>query len=296
MTQGFHTVCECNERLGCKTLHPQASLIDLSKVGEETDAVRFDFYAVLLIEECPDCCCCCGRKYYDYTTATMVFLKPSEVFRLSSEGALPRKGWLLAFHPDLLYKTTLCTHIENYSFFSYRKEEALHLSQRETATVTCCLENIEAELHHEIDCHSATILSRHIELLLDYCARFYERQFITREERNKDLLQRVDGLLDEHIASPQLLPAGIMPELEMLAEELGLSAAYLSDLLHHTVGQSLNDYFLGRRLYTARRLLQSSNTSARVVASRLGFPTVQQFTTLFRRIIGLSPSECRHEA
>lgn len=292
-TKGFHTVCECNKQLGCETLHPQVSLIDLSKAcHEERSAMKFDFYAILLIEECPDCCCCCGRKYYDYTTATMVFLKPSEVFRLTNDDALPSKGWLLAFHPDLLHQTTLKAHIDDYTFFAYNKEEALHLSQRETSTITCCLENIEEELQHDIDSHTATILSRHIELLLDYCARFYERQFITREERNRDLIHRLDELLHQHIRS-RLLPLGIMPEEGELASQLSLSEAYLRDLLYYAVGQSLSEYFLGMRLKAARRLLQSSDTSAHDVAHRLGFPTVQRFTMLFRRLLGMSPRDCR---
>ena len=188
-TLDIKSVCECNRRLGCKTLHPQASIINLEHPDLEQEAVKFEFYAVLLIEECPDGCGCCGRKYYDYTNATMVFLKPGEIFRMNEAGVLPDKGWLLAFHPDLLYRTSLKNHIRNYTFFSYNKEEALHLSGRETATITCCLENIEEELHHSIDTHTATILSRHIELMLDYCTRFYERQFITRENKNKTVLE-----------------------------------------------------------------------------------------------------------
>ena len=104
---------------------------------------------------------------------------------MSKEDTLPPKGWLLAFHPDLLFRTSLKNHIKNYTFFSYHKEEALHLSRRETSTVTCLLEHIEEELHHPIDAHTGTILSRHIELLLDYCTRFYERQFITRENEKQ---------------------------------------------------------------------------------------------------------------
>lgn len=242
MTKGFHTVRECNRQLGCDTLHAEASLIDLSKAGKEVGAVRFDFFAVLLIEECPDRCCCCGRKYYDYTTATMVFLRPGEVFRLNRDNALPRKGWLLAFDPDLLRATSLRTHLDDYTYFDYTKEEALHLSQRETRTVTCCLQNIEAELHHDIDGHSATILSRHIELLLDYCARFYERQFITREEQGRRLLKQLDGLLADYFASSVSHAAGILPHTCELAAALRLSPAYLTDLVRYTTGQPLGAY------------------------------------------------------
>ena len=185
------TVYECNRCLGCKTLHPQVSLINLESPNLEQEAVKFEFYAILLIEDCPDGCYCCGRKYYDYSNATMVFLTPGEIFRMSENNTLPDKGYLLAFHPDLLFRTSLDNHIKNYTFFAYNKEEALHLSQRETAKVTCCLENIEDELHHAIDTHSGTILSRHIELLLDYCTRYYERQFITRENKNKAILEKL---------------------------------------------------------------------------------------------------------
>ena len=126
------TVYECNRCLGCKTLHPQVSLINLESPNLEQEAVKFEFYAILLIEDCPDGCYCCGRKYYDYSNATMVFLTPGEIFRMSENNTLPDKGYLLAFHPDLLFRTSLDNHIKNYTFFAYNKEEALHLSQRET--------------------------------------------------------------------------------------------------------------------------------------------------------------------
>ena len=193
-TLDIKTVCECNRCLGCKTLHPQVSIINLENPSVYQDAVKFEFYAILLIEDCEGDCDCCGRKYYDYSNATMVFLTPGEIFRMNKNNTLPDKGWLLAFHPDLLLCTTLKNHIDNYTFFFYRKEEALHLSQRETAKVTCCLENIDDELHHSIDMHSNTILSRHIELLLDYCSRYYERQFITRENKNKMILGKMEGI------------------------------------------------------------------------------------------------------
>ena len=208
-TLDIKTVCECCHCLGSKTLHPQVSLINLEKPELEEDAVKFEFYAILLIEDCPDGCCCCGRKYYDYSVATMVFLTPGEIFRMSKEDTLPPKGWLLAFHPDLLFRTSLKNHIKNYTFFSYHKEEALHLSRRETSTVTCLLEHIEEELHHPIDAHTGTILSRHIELLLDYCTRFYERQFITRENKNKLLLARLDRMFDEYLDSGRLSAGGL---------------------------------------------------------------------------------------
>ena len=286
------TVYDCNCRLGCKTLHPQVSIINLENPDLGQDAVKFEFYAILLIEKCDDGCCCCGRKYYDYSNATMVFLNPGEIFKMSEAGVLPDKGWLLAFHPDLLYRTSLRNHIQNYTFFSYRKEEALHLSQRETATITCCLENIEEELQHAIDAHTATILSRHIELMLDYCTRFYERQFITREDKNKNVLKKLDTLLDAYIASGRLRSA-ILPTPEYCASELGLSASYFNDLLKFETGKTLDEYFQLKRLDVAKKMMLNAGSTPTYVARQLGYPNVQYFSRLFKAITGTAPNEYR---
>lgn len=292
-TLDIKTVHECNRCLGCKTLHPQVSIINLEHPGLEQDTVKFEFYAILLIEECLNGCTCCGRKYYDYSNATMVFLTPGEVFRMNEAGALPDKGWLLAFHPDLLFCTSLKNHIRNYTFFSYRKEEALHLSQRETATITCCLENIEEELHHAIDMHSGTILSRYIELMLDYCTRFYERQFITRENRNKTVLEKLEGMLDAYIISGQLL-CGKLPTAEYCAEGLGLSVPYFNDLMKFETGQTLDEYFRFKRLELSKKMLLKADHTPAIVARHLGFPNVQYFSLIFKKITGVSPKEYRY--
>lgn len=291
-TLAIKSVCECNRRLGCRTLHPQVSIINLEHPDFEQEAVKFDFYAVLLIEECPDGCCC-GRKYYDYSNATIVFLKPGEVFRMSEAGVLPDKGWLLAFHPDLLYRTSLKNHIKNYTFFSYSKEEALHLSQRETATITCCLENIEDELHHSIDMHTATILSRHIELMLDYCTRFYERQFITRENKNKNVLAELETLLDDYIASGRLRDS-VLPTSEYCAARLELSVPYFNDLLKLETGKTLDEYFQLKRLEAAKGMLLKTGNTPFAVARQLGYSNVQYFSLLFKKIVGIAPNEYRY--
>lgn len=291
-TLNIKNVCECNRRLGCKTLHPQASIINLEHPDLEQEAVEFEFYAVLLIEECSDGCCCCGRKYYDYSNATMVFLKPGEIFRMSEAGVLPDKGWLLAFHPDLLYRTSLKNQMKNYTFFSYNKKEALHLSQRETTTITCCLKNIEKELHHSIDIHTATILSRHIELMLDYCTRFYERQFITRENKNKAVIEKLETLLNDYIASGKLRNA-LLPTSEYCATELGLSVPYFNDLLKFETGKTLDEYFQLKRLEAAKRMLLKAGNTPAIVTRQLGYVSVQYFSLLFKKITGISPNEYR---
>ncbi len=291
-TLDIKTVCECNRCLHCKTLHPQVSLINLETPPVLQDIIRFDFYAILLIEDCRDGGTCCGRRYYDYSNATMVFLMPGEVFCMTESNTLPDKGYLLVFHPDLLFRTTLNNHIGNYTFFRYAKEEALHLSQRETEKVTCCLWNIEEELHHSIDAHSNIILSRYIELLLDYCTRYYERQFITREAKNKTILETMDKLICEYITSGRLAK-DMLPTERYCAERLGLSVAYFCDLLKFETGRTFDECFQVKRLDAAKQLLlEPANTPVRV-ARTLGYPNVQYFSLLFKRITGLSPNEYR---
>lgn len=286
------SVNECNRYLGCQTLHPQAGVFNLENPPAEQLSLMFDFYAILLVLDCEECCCCCGRKHYDYCFSTMIFLKPGELFCMSEKYALPKKGWLLTFHPDLLFRTDLKRHIDEYSFFSYRKDEALHLSKRETETIECCLENIEEELHHAIDTHTATILSRHIELLLDYSSRFYERQFITREDQNKALLEKMDRMLGEHISSGRLR-FGAMPDAEDYAAQLKLSAAYFNDLVEYVTGSTFEENFEAKRLTIAKRmLLDESNTPAHV-ARHLGYASVQQFCFIFKKITGNCPTDYR---
>lgn len=291
-TLDLKTVYECNRCLGRKTLHPQVSIINLEHPSLKQDAVKFEFYTILLIEECTDGCTCCGRKYYDYSNATMVFLPPGGIFRMSEAGALPDKGWLLTFHPDLLFRTSLKSHIKNYTFFSYRKEEALHLSQRETAIITCCFENIEEELLHAIDTHTSTILSRHIELMLDYCTRFYERQFITRENKNKTILEKLETMLDKYIASGKL-QEGRLPTPAYCAEGLGLSTPYFNDLIKFETGKTLEEYFRFKQLDASKRMLLEAGNTPALVARRLGFPNVQYFSLIFKKITGIAPNEYR---
>lgn len=231
----IETVHQCNCCLGCKTLHPLVSVIDLSKSNLEQQIIKFDFYTILMMEgEIDDILY--GRKYYDYSNASLVFLTPGESIKINKSKALPSKGWLLAFHPDLISQTSLGEHIKDYSFFFYNPEEALHLSQREKAKAVECICNIEEELRHAIDCHSQILISRYIELLLDHCNRFYERQFITRCEANKKIMKKTDVLLKDYILSGKL-KYNTSPSLGYCAKILQLSSHYFNDLLKFESGK-----------------------------------------------------------
>lgn len=289
-TLDIKTVYECNGYLGSKTFHPQASIISFENPWPEYDSVKFGFYAVLLIEECTEGCCCCGRRYYDYSNATMVFLAPGEIFRMGENNMLPQKGWLLAFDTDLLLRTALKSHIGDYTFFSYRGEEALHLSQREKNKAVCCFGEIEEELHHAVDSHSSKLISRYIELLLDYCTRFYERQFITREEKNKTILSKLDRVLDDYIESGKLRN-GQLPAPEYCAGVLNLSTGYFNDLLKFETGKRLTEYFQFKRMDAAKRMLLKPGNMPGYVSRQLGFTDMRHFSFIFKKITGKAPGE-----
>ena len=292
-TLDIKTVCECNRCLGCKTLHPQVSIINLENPSVYQDAVKFEFYAILLIEDCEGDCDCCGRKYYDYSNATMVFLTPGEIFRMNKNKYASGQRLAAGISSRFIALYYVKESYRQLYFLFYRKEEALHLSQRETAKVTCCLENIDDELHHSIDMHSNTILSRHIELLLDYCSRYYERQFITRENKNKMILGKMEGILDEYITSGKL-QEGKLPTSGCCAEKLNLSTAYFDDLLRFETGKTLAEYFQFKCLYTAKKMLSEGGNTPAAVARRLGYPSVQYFSLVFKKATGVAPNEYRY--
>lgn len=286
------TICDCTDRWGGATLHPSVGVLDLQKSRMGSDVARVQLYCVLLTERCPSCCCTCGRRDDDFSYATLRCLSPGDVLDWSDGQSWPDRGFLLMFHPDLLTQTSLGCHMADYSFFAYRRDEALHLSCREAKTVGLCVDSIKEELAHPVDKHSATILARHIELLLDYCSRFYERQFITREKCIRQLLGRLDAWLAEGIASGQL-GFSRQPQLAECAGEMGLSPAYLADLLRFSTGKNLAEHFQLMVVEHSRRLLLEPCMDARAVARQLGFPSVQQFSMLFRRVTGLAPNAWR---
>lgn len=285
----IETIHQCNCCLGYKTLHPLVSVISLSQANLEQCTVKFDFYTVLLIEGNGENFLY-GRKYYDYSNASLIFLTPGEFIEMPHNELLHQKGWLLAFHPDLLWHTSLGNHIKDYSFFFYKPDEALHLSLREKTRIIECLHNIGEELQHAIDCHSKTLISRHIELLLDYCSRFYERQFITRCDANKPIIRQTNILLDEYIQSGKL-KKGDLPSAKYCADRLHLSLHYFSDLLFFETGQNIYEYFQFKRLEVSKEMLLKRGYTAGMVAEKLGYPNVQYFSQIFKKITGIAPND-----
>ena len=288
------TVHQCNHCMGNKTLHPLVSAIDLSKANLTERTLKFDFYTILLMEgQAEDFIC--GRKYYDYSNATMIFLTPGQSINMSEDKIFPQKGWLLAFHPTLLCGTSLDEHIDRYTFLFYQLNESLHLSLREKTKAIECICNIEQELKHAIDCHSKTLISRYIELLLDYCSRFYERQFITRNQANKDIIVKFEQLLDEYFQNQVALTEGL-PSVKYFADKVCLSPNYFGDLIKKETGKTAQEYIQYRIIELAKERILEGNQTVSQIAYELGFQYPQHFSRLFKKNVGCTPNEYKQQS
>lgn len=292
-TLKIETVHQCNCCLGSKTLHPLVSVIDLSKKQlVEYHDIKSGCYTLLLNE------CSCetfiyGRKYYDFSNGSLVCLTPGQSVNIENcSENLPTKGWMLVFHPDLICGTSLGQIMSDYTFFSYRQKEALHLSAREKQTVLEYLDKIDLELKHYIDSHSKRIISKHIELLLDYCTRFYERQFITRHEANLKIIERFNTLLEKAYETKNI-PSSGMPTTIFCADKLDLSVNYFCDMLKVEKGKSVQEYIQLKRFELAKNWLQHTDKSILQIAKELGFQSSECFSHLFRKITGSSPTDFR---
>lgn len=291
--RNIETVFEYNDSLGIETLHPQVSVIDLSKAKPIRHARQtFSFYAIFLKEvKCGELLY--GRNRYDYQEGTLVCLAPGQVIGVEDNGETYQpKGWALVFHPDLIRGTTLGQHMKEYTFFSYEVNEALHLSERERQLVIDCMQKIRLELEHAIDRHSRRLVAIQIEVLLDYCLRFYERQFITRTMVNHDVLTRFERLLDDYFNDDRAQREGV-PTVKYCAGELCLSPNYFGDLVKKETGKTAQEYIQLKLIDVAKDRILDPAKSIGQVAYELGFQYPQHFTRLFKRITGRTPVEYR---
>ncbi|MGL5273500.1 MAG: helix-turn-helix domain-containing protein [Phocaeicola sp.] len=295
----FNTVDEYNKMMGVETRHPLITVIDYSKAnpkGESPAGYSFGCYAVLLKEQkCGDMKY--GRNYYDHQEGTLVFLAPDQIVRV--ENRVPQsasnniKGWALMFHPDLIRGTSLGRAMKEYTFFSYEVFEALHLSEEEKRIVLECFRNIESELNHGIDNHSHRLIASNIELFLNYCTRFYERQFITRKHVNSDLLSRFESLLNNYFTSDLPSKKGL-PSVKYCADELNISANYLGDLLKKETGKSAQEHIQLRLIEVAKEKMFEREKSVSEIAYELGFEYPQYFSRVFKKRVGVTPNEYRN--
>ena len=291
--QNIETIDQYNKMLGIETLHPLVSIIDMSKANPIRHFKHtFGFYAVFLKEvKCGDLIY--GRQYYDYQEGTLVCVAPGQVLGVEDNGEVFQpKGHALLFHPDIIRGTSLGGHMREYTFFSYEANEALHLSEREKEMVVECFGKIRHELEHAIDRHSKRLIAINIEMLLDYCLRFYERQFITRTGANRDVLTRFESLLEDYFSSERIVREGL-PSVKYCAGELCLSANYFGDLVKKETGKTAQEYIQIHLINVAKEKILDPDKSISQVAYELGFQYPQHFTRMFKKVTGMTPNHYR---
>jgi AraC-like DNA-binding protein len=290
----IETVSQYNTMRGATTLHPLITVLDLSK-AKPMPARTFNFalYAIFLKElNCGELKY--GRNNYDYQEGTLVFISPGQVLGIQpGVKTFAPKGWAILFHPDLIKGTHLGKHIQDYSFFSYDVNEALHLSEKERLIILDCFNKIQYELEQSIDKHSKNLITSNIELFLNYCIRFYDRQFITRDNTHKGILEKFEKCLNNYFSSDKPQKAGL-PSVTYCADTLNLSANYFGDLIKKETGKSAQEYIQAKVIDVAKQRIFDVDKSISEVAYELGFKYPQHFTRLFKQKVGVSPNEYRH--
>jgi AraC-like DNA-binding protein len=286
------TVSQYLKLRGVETLHPLVAVIDLSKTRRmPAQTFNFGVYAVYLKELKGELRY--GRSTYDYDEGTLVFVAPGQVLGVQRNvTTFEPKGWALLFHPDLIKGTALGKHIQDYSFFSYDVNEALHLSIKERQLVLDSFAKIQYELDHAIDKHSRTLITNNIELFLNYCTRFYDRQFITRDHEHKGIVERFEKALNEYLHSEAPQHGGL-PTVAWAAGQLNLSPNYFGDVIKSETGTTAQEYIQIKLIDTAKERVFDTSKSISDIAYDLGFKYPQHFTRLFKQRVGQTPQAYR---
>jgi AraC-like DNA-binding protein len=289
----FDNVKQYNEYDGFETLHPLVSVVRFNETPKLLKLkAYFGIYAIFLkLEKCGEMTY--GCQPYDYDDGTIVFIGTGQIYSVDG-GPEPvvSKGYGLVFHPDLIKGTHLGRTIKDFSFFSYEANEALHLSKKERGAVVDVFKKISEEIKLNLDRHSKELIVSNIELLLKYCMRYYDRQFITRSNANKDILIRFENLLTEYFKSDHVETQGL-PSVSWCASQLNLSANYFGDLIRKETGSTALNYIQNMLIDEAKTRLFDSRKTLNEVASSLGFKYQQHFTRLFKQKTGLTPTEFR---
>jgi len=289
----FSSIKEYNDFNNNETLHPLVSVVHLDKAHpRKLRRLRYGFYTVFLKQVyCGDLRY--GLSNYDYEGGTLIFLALNQVIGEAKNEYYQPQGVALVFHPDFIAGTSLGKNIDHYHFFSYAVNEALHLSEQERKIIQDCFTKIEYELQHAIDKHSKQLILSNIELFLNYCTRFYDRQFITRDNVNKGILERLDDLLNGYFTSDKPQNIGL-PSVSWCAEELHLSTNYFGDLIKKETGISAQEYIQAKVINVAKARVFDAGKSISEIAYELGFKYPQHFTRLFKQKTGITPNEYRN--
>ncbi|MBK8808373.1 MAG: AraC family transcriptional regulator [Bacteroidales bacterium] len=278
-----------------KPKHPLITVVDYAKINTDNtpQSGRFvcEFYSINFKSNCSFHY---GRQFFDHKEGTLICTAPEQVIQMhKTEKQLNVAGWGLFFHQEFIRNTALGKKIAEYSFFNYDETEALHLSSDEQSTLTTILQQIEKEYQTNIDKHSHDLLISNLELLLNYCKRFYDRQFITRTNKNKDVIANFELFLSEYFRAEESKTMGL-PSVKFCAEKMNLSPNYFSDMLKNETGKNAQEHIHFHLLERAKTLLLATNHSVNEIAFLLGFEYPQNFSKLFKNKLGVSPSHFRN--
>ena len=294
----LHTIADLSKlfNLG-HNQHPLVTVLDFSKVTEQVEQnskITTDFYSIMFKNYCKNHIKY-GRKTIDFQDGNLICIAPNQTIEIDNEieEREDKMGWGLFFHPDLIRSTTLNQKIKEYSFFQYEVSEALHLSDKEKNILLECVQKIQTELQENIDVHSQYIIVSTIELLLNYCSRFYGRQMITRSQANKSTISQIETILTEYFAKTKVEEQGL-PTVKFLADKVHLSPSYLSDLLKKETGKNAQEHIHYYLIEEAKSLLLNSDKNVSEIAFNLGFEYPQYFNKLFKQKTGKTPMEYRN--
>ena len=277
--------------------HPLVAVLDFSQVSEQVhqnSKISTDFYSIMFKNYCKNNIKY-GRKAIDFQDGNLICIAPNQTIEIDNE-IEPREnmlGWGLFFHPDLIRATSLNDKLKSYSFFNYEVSEALHLSDKEKNILLECVQKIQSELQENIDVHSQYIIVSTIELLLNYCSRFYGRQMITRSQINKSIIIQIENILTKYFAETKLKEQGL-PIVKFLAANVHLSPSYLSDLLKKETGKNAQEHIHFYLIEEAKNYLINTEKNINEIAYSLGFEYPQYFNKLFKQKTGKTPLEFRN--
>ena len=277
--------------------HPLVTVLDFSKVSEQIEQnskITTDFYSIMFKNYCKNNIKY-GRKAIDFQDGNLVCIAPNQIIEIDSEveEREDKMGWGLFFHPDLIRYTSLNEKIKDYTFFSYEVTEALHLSDKEKTILFECIKKIQTELQENIDVYSQYIIVSKIELLLNYCLRFYGRQMITRSQTNKSIIAKIESILTKYFSENKINEQGL-PTVKYLADKVNLSSSYLSDLLKKETGKNAQEHIHFYIIEEAKTYLINTEKNINEIAYSLGFEYPQYFNKLFKQKTGQTPMEYRN--
>ncbi|WP_293925672.1 helix-turn-helix domain-containing protein [Sphingobacterium sp. UBA6320] len=289
----FSSLSEFHQKFGLtKPEHPLISFIAIEEMSMPEDILPdfmvMEFYKIAYKDTIGSAKY--GQSHYDFGEGGMVFTAPGQLFEKPKNNK--SKGYILLIHPDFLLSYPLAKKVKLYNYFTYATDEALHLSEKEKVTIFSVFNIIKEELDSRIDNFSHDVLISQIDLLLTYCERFYKRQFITEKALNNGLIQQFEYILNHYFNNEQAIQKGL-PSVQYIAEQLNVSANYLSDMLRSLTGLNTQQHIHNKLIELAKEILSTTDLPVAEIAYQLGFEYPQSFSRLFKTKTSMTPAQFR---